>query len=232
MGLLRPFFCVLASLIILAPARAQEASPQPAGQHLFTDNLSALKPGGILHPKFPGCTSDSKNDFRGRACFYADDLLSPSAVIHALFSSSFAEWRNSPNIWHQDRDDMLTRFSFFYERKAARDGGEFLVGYLHHESFRRHTSGKTGFLPRSRAALLSVVRTSSEDGSMEFALAPVAGALGSGFVAAADYRNGGMFDAGLRHSGAVYGAYFGSAMFREFKPDLISFSNKLLRRSK
>ena len=130
---------------------------------------------------------------------------------------------------HPDADDMARRFEVFYQRKAARNAGEFLAGYLHHEEFRPHLSGKVGFLERSKAALLSVVVAPSESGGFRPALAPIAGSFSSGFVGAADFPNRGLLKTGLRHSGAVYGSYFGTAMFREFKPDIVKLSNKLLR---
>jgi hypothetical protein len=37
---------------------------------------------------------------------------------------------------------------------------------------------------------------------------------------------------GLLRSGAAYGCYFASALFREFKPDLLAFSNRILKRAK
>lgn len=223
----RPALCVLASLIILTPARGQSTAPSQSNA-VFTDTFTALKPGGLLHPTVPGCGNSLKDDLRGRACFYANDLLGPGAVAHALFSSSFSEFRNHPNIWRQDRDDTLNRFTFFYEAKAARDGAQFLAGYLHRESFRPVTSGKTGYGRRTKAALLSVVRTSGPDGETRIAFAPIAGALGAGFTGAADYRNHGLFETGLRYSAGAYGFRFASAVFQEFKPDLLTLSNRFM----
>jgi hypothetical protein len=197
---------------------------------VFTDTFTALKPGGVLHPTVPGCGNAAENDLRGRACFYANDLLGPGTVAHALFSSSLSEVRNHPNIRRQDRDDALNRFAFFYEAKAALDGGQFLAGYLHRESFRPIASGKTGLGNRTRAALLSVVRASGPDGETRMAFAPVAGALAAGFTGAADYRNHSVFETGLLYSAGAYGCRFGSAMFQEFKPDLLNLSNKVRRR--
>lgn len=228
-GPLRRVLYLLTSLIILIPAWGQgTTTPQP-GDRLLTDTLGALRPGGLLHPTVPGCIDALGNDLKGRACFFAADMTSPGSIAHALFSSSFSQWRNTPNIWHQDRDDAFKRFGFFYEQKAARDGGEFLAGYLHHENFRPEPSHKSGFVERSKAALLSVVRTRGEDDQPTFSLAPVAGALSAGFIGAADYRHRELLDAGLRHSAAIYGFQFGSALFREFKPDILTYSNKVFQ---
>ena len=171
-------------------------------------------------------------ELRDRACFYAGKLLSPSSAAHAIFSSGFSEWRNSPRLLHPDSDDLGRRFSIFYERKSARTAGEFLAGYLHHEDFRPHVSAKSGYFDRSRAALLSVVAASDDSGRQRLAIAPIAGALGSGFVGAASFPNRGLFGEGLRRSGSAYGCYFGSALFREFKPDLLAFANRALKRAK
>ncbi len=221
LALLCPVLYVLISLIILVvTASAQNVSS------------GFQKIGEVLHPSVPGCLPDAKSDLRRRACFYLDELVTPSAAIHALFSSEFSEWRNSPHIRHQDSDDTFKRFSVFYESRAARDAGELLVGHFHHEDFLPRESGKTGFLERSRAALLSVLVTTDESGVERTALAPIAGSFSSGFVGAAAYQNHGLLDAALRRSGTAYGSYFTSAMFREFKPDLVRFSDKLFTRSK
>ncbi len=79
---------------------------------------------------------------------------------------------------------------------------------------------------------MSVLRSPGEDGQNRIALAPIAGAFSSGFVGAANYRDRDVLGLGLRHSGAVYGWTFGSAVLHEFKPDLLAFSNKLLARFK
>jgi hypothetical protein len=226
---LRPALYVLASLIILMPAQGQGTAASQSNA-VFTDTFTALKPGGFLHPTLPGCTSAAKNDLRSRACFYANDLLGPSAVAHALFSSSFSELVNHPNIWRQDRADTLNRFAFFYEAKAARDGAQLLAGYLHRENFRPITSGKIGIASRTRAALLSVLRASGPDGETKMAFAPIAGALCAGFTGAADYRNHGFVETGFRYAAGAYGFRFGSAVFQEFKPDLLTLSNRFTRR--
>lgn len=237
-----PALYLVITLIILVPVRAQDAGVQPAerdasqhsfSDHIFGENSNLLRPGGLFRPALPGCAMAARNDLHGRACFYADQLVAPSAMVHDLFSSSFAQWRNIPYMRHEDRDDIVTRISVFYERKAARNTGEFLAGYLHHEDFRPRVSGKTGLFLRSRAALLGVVTTPGQSGSgLRPAFAPIAGAVSSGFVEAANFPNRGLLETGLRGSTAVYAGYFVTAIFREFKPELVSFTNKALRRTK
>jgi hypothetical protein len=72
-----------------------------------------------------------------------------------------------------------------------------------------------------------VVQAKQTDGSVRLALAPIAGAFGSGMVGAACYEKDNNAAAGFRRTGIVYGGYFASALFREFKPDLSTLARRL-----
>lgn len=229
-------FCVAISLIILIPVEAQETIGTPAAALPMSNSLFA-KAAEMLHPPIHGCTDVASGSpgvpgVRARACFYAERLTAPGLLLHAAFSSSFSEWRNSPSIRRPDEGHLVKRFAGFYEQKSARSAGEFLAGYLHHEDFRPRQAGAHSFLARTKEALVGVVLTPGESGGSRIALIPIAGAFSSGVVAASIFPNHGMWEGTLRRSGATYGCYFGSALVREFKPELTGFSNKLLKRYK
>ena len=135
-----------------------------------------------LSPKLPGCASGSteESSFRDRACYQAERLVSPGALLRGIAESGFSQWRNAPYTSHEQPGDFGRRLEYFYARKSARNAGELIAGYLNHEPVRPHASGQTGFWNRSRAAMLSVVAVN--DGSTRPALAPIAGSLASGFV--------------------------------------------------
>ncbi len=188
-----------------------------------------------LHPSLPSCdaieiATAKTLTFHQRACYFGNKLVSPSGVAHAAFSSAFSQWRNTPYVRHQDMDDFGKRFATFYARRSARDAGELIVGFLNHEDPRPRLSNRSGFWNRTGSALRSVVLVSDDSGATRPALSPLAGAFASGFVGANCYRNHNVAEDGFRRGGISYGAYFGSAVLREFRPDLAALGSKLLHK--
>ncbi len=173
--------------------------------------------------------TSARLDFKQRLCFFKDRLISPSGALHGLFSSAFSQWRNVPFERHEDVDDIGHRFAAFYARRAAQNAGELIAGYLNHEDPRPRLSGQNGFWNRTRSALLSVMVV---DGSGRPALAPMAGAFGSGFTGMACYRTRNSLADGFRRTGLAYGGYFGTALAHEFHPDIQTFAKRLLHKEK
>ena len=170
--------------------------------------------------------------FKQRACSQAARLAKPSMALHAAVVAGFGQWRNNPEVFHQSPDEFAHRFAVFYARRTAQNTGELLAGYFNHEDPRPHISQDHGFWNRTRSALLSVVQTKDADGSVRPALAPIAGAFGSGMVGVACYERDNDAAHGFRRSGIVYSTYFANALFREFKPDLSTFAYRLLRQKR
>ncbi|MGA8027425.1 MAG: hypothetical protein WB992_09780 [Bryobacteraceae bacterium] len=123
-------------------------------------------------------------------------------------------------------DDFAHRVGVFYARHAAQNTGEFLGAYLNHEDPRPHLSTEHGFWKRTRSALLSVVAVKDVDGYSRPAIAPLAGAFGSGLAGMACYRNRDSMADGFRSSGLSYGGYFATAVAREFRPDILTLLSR------
>lgn len=188
-------------------------------------------------PGISGCNpielrTDANLNFEQRGCWFLDRLLSPSGIVHGAFSSTFSQWRNVPFERHEDIDDFGHRFAVFYARRAAQNTGEFLAGYLNRENPRPHLSTENGFWKRTRSALFSVVAVEGADGGNRPALAPIAGAFGSGFVGVACYRTHNTLEDGFRRTGLAYGGYFGSALAHEFHPDIAAIASRLLHQKR
>ena len=150
--------------------------------------------------------------------------------MHGAMIASFGQWRNSPRIFHQDLDEVEHRFAVFYIRRGTQSAGEFLAGYLNREDPRPRLSFEHGFWNRTRGALWSVARVANSNGSWRPALSPIAGAFGSGMVSIACYRSTDSLGDGFRRTGLVYSGYFGTALWREFRPDVSAFAFRLLHR--
>jgi hypothetical protein len=179
----------------------------------------------------PSCR-DGDFSFKSRACVEATRLAKPSLALRGAFMAGFGQWRNNPEVFHQQRSEFAHRFAVFYARHTAQNAGELIAGYLNHEDPGPRVSQEHGVWNRTRSALLSVVQTKDTDGRMRIALAPVAGAFGSGMVGVACYRGNNNAAAGFERTGIVYGGYFAQAIFREFKPDLSQFAYRRLRQKR
>lgn len=170
--------------------------------------------------------------FKQRACSQAARLVKPSMALHAALMAGFGQWRNNPEVFHEEPSEFAHRFAVFYARRTAQNAGELIAGYLNREDPRPPISQEHGFWNRTRSALLSVVQTKDADGSRRPALAPIAGAFGSGMVGVACYEKNNDMAHGFRLTGIVYSSYFANALFHEFKPDLSTFAYRLLRQKR
>lgn len=133
---------------------------------------------------------------------------------------------------NENIDDLSQRFGAFYVRHTAQSAGELMAGYFHREDPRPHASGQHGFWNRTRAAFMGVLVSPDADGNSRVALTPIAGALGAGFAGMAVSERHDHLADGLRRSAFSYGGYFGTAMMREFQPDLSNLASRLLHKKK
>jgi hypothetical protein len=163
-----------------------------------------------------------------RACYFGRPLIAPQFALATGFISVFDQFRNSPRIEHDRWDKLPHRFEVYYARHAARDAGELLVGYLHHEDPRLHKSKESGFWRRTNSALMSVITSPDEEGHLRPALAPIAGSFSSALVGTVMYRHSETLPSMLIRAGGVYGLYFVRAAFAEFKPEFNSLLHRVL----
>lgn len=167
--------------------------------------------------------------FSQRTCLLRSHLLSRGLLFRSAGMSAWSEWRNT-KIQNPGTEDFTRRFAGYYARRAARESGELIAGYLNHEDPRYHLSQQSGTWKRSRAALLSVLAVKNADGNSRLALAPIAGAFGSGMVGMAMSQSHNSLHDGLRRSATSYGFYFSNALLHEFHPELAAFANRFLHR--
>jgi hypothetical protein len=170
--------------------------------------------------------------FRQRACYYTDRLLKPSMALRAMSLSSFDLLRDSPHERTDGLGSLGQRFSIFYASHAAESTGALLAGYFNHEDPRFHPSGQTGVWNRANSALFSVLLNQNHDSETRLALAPIAGAFGAGFAGMACYPMHNRLREGLLWTGASYGGSFGTALLKEFQPDLANYIARHRRRRK
>ena len=165
--------------------------------------------------------------FQQRSCWYGSKFLSPWVSLRAGFSSGIAQLENNPYKRKQDGDDYGSRFGAYYARRGAREGAEMFIGYFHHEDPRPRLSGEAAYKDRVRSALLSVLLSRGVDGNRP-ALAPFAGSVASAFAGMACDRPRNDTSYLLERFAASYGAYFGRALYEEFRHDIKFFVTRTL----
>ena len=170
-----------------------------------------------------------KLGFQQRSCWYGSKFLSPWVSLRAGFSSGIAQLENNPYKRKQDGDDYASRFGAYYTRRGARGGAEMFTGYFHDEDPRPRLSGEAGYKDRVRSALLSVVLSPGAEGNRP-ALAPFAGSVASAFAGMACDRPRHDTTYVLERFAASYSAYFGRALYEEFRPDIRFFVTRTLRK--
>jgi hypothetical protein len=216
---------------------AQQAVP--AGPPAFLKKLVVarlLAPAASVTPvvRREGCypwkfqAAAGELTFSERACYYGSKLSRPSLALRGVALAGLGQWRNSPDMHDRGAEAFGERLGMFYARHTAQSGAELLVGYWHHEDPRPHVSTEHGVWRRVGSAALSVVQVQDADGGRRIALAPASGALASGMVSAACCRVDNSVGRGLVRSGFVFGADFGTAIAREFKPDLTALALRIL----
>lgn len=170
--------------------------------------------------------------FLERACMYGEQLASPQFALVAGFSAAFGQFQNSPHIPRQHFDEFPHRFAAYYGTRTARDAGELIAGYLHHEDTRYRRSNETRLRRRIEAAFLSVLTSPDEDGDRRMAYAPIAGSLSAAFAGSAMFRHNETVSDALLHAGLIYSHYYVRALGREFRPEMDSYVRRILHRDK
>lgn len=220
---------VLGCVLLTGPVLAQQAQPGTSS----SQDIQTTPGWDARFPCKPiSLEPATQLTFRERACWYGDRLIAHSTILHGAFMAAFGDVRNSPHLEDDGWGDFGHRFAVFYARRTGQSAAELIAGYLNHEDPRPHTSGQHGIWNRTRSALLSVMVVQDAEGDRRPALAPIAGAFGSGMVSVPCYRERNSMEDGLGRTGLTYGAYFGSAVFREFQPDLSGLASRLFRKKK
>ncbi len=228
-------FCLVGCFAELADAQRTASTLLPVST---TGASSSTDSAASTNDSLPACNpyrlqSDASLTFKQRACYYKNQLIAPSFVLQAGVMSAFAELRMSGRPGHKDNEDYPEHFANYYARHAAQDAGELVAGFLHHEDMRPHRpSNQQGFARRTGSAFMSVLTSRDANGGTTMAFAPIAGSLSSGMVSTVLSSRTTTLAGGFEHSGFVYSTYFIKALVQEFKPELSSYTHRLLHHGK
>lgn len=163
-------------------------------------------------------------------CYETGRVLSTSAMIWAFTGASYMELHPQRRGYDADAVPFERHLEYYYSRRTAASFGEMLGGYLNHEPIEHAASGKATLWGRAHYAIMSVLTVPESGGGSRIAISPITGSLASGFITmeCCTWRQTPAM--ALRRSGFTYAGYFGTALLREFKPDLTSFLRRKFRR--
>jgi len=152
----------------------------------------------------------------------AKQALGKPAIIRAGVGATVGQITNRPHEWGRGPSGFAKRFGSAMGTHVVRSSVQFGVATVRHEGLKYYPSGKQGFGPRMRHALLStVVARKTTNGRPTMATGRVSGAVAGGFVSRlwqpARLRT---VSSGLATSGIALGADAGANAVREFWPEI------------
>ena len=159
---------------------------------------------------------------RERLDLYRKNTVSARAAAQSAASAGIGQLRNSPHEWGQGVAGFAKRFGSSMAHRAVSSTIEFGVGAIRHEDPRYYHSGKQGFWPRTKYALVSTVLVHREGHEKRsVAVGRISGAVGGGLISRAwQPASGAALGLGVASAGISLGATAGFNMASEFWPDI------------
>lgn len=154
---------------------------------------------------------------------YAKHELGPKAVVMAGAGAGINQATNTPKEWGQGAAGFGRRFGSAFAKHVVQKGIQYPVARMLHEEISYRPSGKHGFGPRTKYALMGVVVTHKTNGNHGRTVnaGEISGAVGSGLISRlwqpASVRTVG---AGFSSAGTSLAVDAGLNMVREFWPEI------------
>ena len=154
---------------------------------------------------------------------YAKHELGPKAVAMAGVGAAVSQANNTPAEWGQGAAGFGKRIASAFAKHAVQKAIQYPVARMLHEELSYRPSGKHGFGPRMKYALMGVVVTHKTNGNHGRTVnaGEISGAVGSGLISRlwqpASVRTVG---AGFGSAGITLGVDAGMNVAREFWPEI------------
>lgn len=161
---------------------------------------------------------ERRHPYRDR---YVKDTFGKRAWIGAGTSAGIQQLRNNPHEWGGGAAGFGKRFGSAVGEHVVKNTIQFSVASIRHEELGYRRSGKHGFGPRLRYALVSTVVThKTTTGKRTPAVGRISGAFGSGMISRAWMpARLHTVGSGLGSGGWMLAADAGSNVAREFWPE-------------
>jgi hypothetical protein len=153
---------------------------------------------------------------------YLKRTFSPNSVVMSAAGAGLAQATDTPHEWGQGAVGFGRRFANSYGKHIIQRTIQYPIARLLHEEISYRRSEKTGFGPRLKYALTSVVIThKTTTDARTVAVGEIAGSVGSGLISRlwqpASTRSIAM---GFGSAGISLGADAGLNVVREFWPEI------------
>lgn len=151
---------------------------------------------------------------------YIRNTFSAKSALAAAAGAGFNQARNVPHEWGQGGAGYGRRFASSFGTHIVNNSIRYAVGGMRHEELGYQPSGKHGFGPRLKYALVSTVIThKTTTGSKTVAAGNISGAFGSGLISRAwQPASTRTLAAGLGTGGIILGIDASTHVAREFWP--------------
>jgi hypothetical protein len=153
---------------------------------------------------------------------YFKDTFGIQALANAAAGASIQQLRDVPHEWSGGIDGFGKRFASAMGTHVVKNTIEFGVASARHEELTYHRSGKSGFGPRLKYAVLSTVVTNkTTTGERTLALGRISGAVGGGFISRLWQPDSlHTVGSGFATTGILLGVDAGMHVLREFWPEI------------
>ena len=153
---------------------------------------------------------------------YIKNTFSPTGIAEVGLGAAVTQGTNTPSEWGQGAVGFAKRFGSAMGKRIVKRGIQYPIAKAFHEEISYRRSDKTGFGPRLKYALVSVVIThKTTDGKPTVAKGEIAGAFGSGLISRlwqpASTRTIGL---GFTSGGITLGVDAAGNVLREFWPEI------------
>jgi hypothetical protein len=177
------------------------------------DNTSGS---GVVKPAVPDYAPMTTSE---RARKYIVGAFGPGAIVRAAAGAGIAQWEMTPKEWRVGPEAYGDRFGNAMATHAIREALEFGGSLALKEDNRYFRSTESGFLKRSKHAVVSAFTARNEAGAQHLAYSRVIAVAGSSFISRfwqpASTDSAG--DAAVSF-GITMAADIGWNFFREFRP--------------
>jgi hypothetical protein len=176
----------------------------------------------FLEPVALQAQSDDSDGGKSLAQQYEHRLYNPGALVQAGAAAGIDQAMTNPYEWGGGVVGYGRRLGSALGTHMVRSSIHFALGKLLHEELDYHPSGKQGFGPRLKHALLSTVITRKTTTKQQtVAVGEISGIVGGGFVSRLWYpARFHSLASGLASAGIGFGTEAGMNVLREFWPEI------------
>jgi len=153
---------------------------------------------------------------------FVQQTFGPGAVVRAGASAAINQGLDTPHEWGQGAAGFGKRLGSALGKHIINKSIHYTVARIRHEEFGYHSSGKQGFGPRLKYALVSTVVThKTTTGKPTIAAGELSGAFGSGLISRL-WQPASLHtvSSGIASGGLTLGIDAGSHVLREFWPEI------------